>query len=297
MRGVLSVRKPARFVAGAFALVSALLLSGCGPTLQGGPGRLYTDAEERSGTRTTLAYIKAKYLSEPREDFRMFYRNYYIGENMKYINRQYYAYETGLTQDRQKIGLGLGVTSIGLSTAGSLDAVGRSTLFSGLAGAVTGVKGQYESEVLFAKTLQIIQAQMRSNRDTVATHIFKGMKLSTSDYPLSLAEADLEDYYGAGTLTAGVLKTAQSVSQDAQVAETAKNLVVEGKYSPDQSSDILRSYILVDGVWDDAREAQLQTVLDGIDKDLEVFQILDLEQYAKLRQDLVAAARARGIPL
>lgn len=295
MRGVRCVLKPARVAV--LGLVLTVLLAGCGPTLRGGPSRLYSDAEEQAATRSTLAYIKAKYLSETRDDFRMFYRNYYIGESMKYINRQYYNYETGLTQDRQRVGLGLGVTSIGLSTAGSLNALGESTIFSGLAGAVTGVKGQYESEVLFAKTLQIIQAQMRSNRDTVATRIFKGMKLSTLDYPLSIAEADLEDYYGAGTLTAGVLKTAESVGQDAQVAEAARNLVVEGKYTPDESSEVIRRYILVNGVWNEARDAQLQGILNGLDSSLDVFQILDLPQYAKLRNDLISAARARGIPL
>ena len=293
MRGVSCVRDPARSIV--LGLVLTVLVAGCGPTLQGGPGRLYTNEEERSATRSTLAYIKAQYLAEKREDFRVFYRNYYIGESMKYINRQYYTYETGLTQDRQKVGLGLGVTSIGLSTAGSLDALGEAKLFSGLAGAVTGVKGQYESEVLFAKTLQIIQAQMRSNRDTVATHIFKGMKLSTSDYPLSLAEADLEDYYGAGTLTAGVLKTAQEVSQQAVIAETIKNNVIEISYGVDNSTQVLEAYLFAEGADSVARSRILDDILKEMGVQQRVRTILYDSSAGSIRADLVRRARARGL--
>ena len=290
------VRRSVLFV---LILLSAPTLSGCSSTFQSGPQRLYSNDEEKTSTRTTLAWLKTNYLSTgDDEGLRREYRDEYIGESMKYTNRQYYDYETRLTQDRQRIGFGLGVTSIGLSTAGSLSPAGDTArILSGVAGAVTGVKGQYESEVLFAKTLQIIQAQMRANRDTVAAHIFTGMKLSTRDYPLSMAEADLEDFYGSGTLTAGLLKTAASVAQGAAAAESEKKLVVEGKYAPDDSSDTIRKYIFVNGVWNEARYEELQGILASLDRSVELFQILDHPEYAMPRNNLIKTARSRGIAL
>ena len=272
-------------------------LVSCGSSFQGGPTPLYSQAEAQNYTREMLGWLKARYYEQTDETLRAGYRNEYIGVYLTYMSREYYAYEARLTGERQRVGFGLGVASLGLNAAGSLDAFGRSTLFSGLAGTATGIRGQYDSEVLFAKTLQIIQAQMRSNRDSAAAHILRGMQLSTRDYPLSIAEADLEDFYGAGTLTAGLLKTAESVGRDAAASETEKKLVIEGKYAPDDSSETIRRYVFVDGIWNEERYQRLQTVLTTLDASVELFQILDRAEYAELRDKLIKDARSRGIAL
>jgi hypothetical protein len=87
---------------------------------------------------------------------------------------------------------------------------------------VIGVKGNYEGDVVIAKTIQIVQLQMRANPDDVSARILRRMSGNTIAYPLSLALSDLEEYYRAGTFTSGLMKATNTVGDKAEAAKTDK---------------------------------------------------------------------------
>jgi hypothetical protein len=168
---------------------------------------------------------------------------------MYIIDIEYSAYEEGLTREHQEETFAADAAAIGLNTAGTLVTPAKTTkLLSGLAGAVTGVKGVYESDVVIAKTIQIIQAQMRANRFDVARNILIRMRENSSIYPLSLALVDLEEYYRAGTVTAGLIKAADTVGKEVATKKDEKdNAIVISKPANDDSRRVLDSLLYPNG--------------------------------------------------
>ena len=63
------------------------------------------------------------------------------------------------------------------------------------------------------------------------------------------------------------------------------------------SSEIIRRYIFADGVWNEVGYEELQGILASLDRSMELFQILDHPDYAKLRDNLIKTARSREIAL
>lgn len=175
-------------------------------TLQGDPTRLYPVQYEMDVARQILPDLERQYYDAGSEPLRQAIRNDIIARRMYIINVQYSDYEANLTRENQEVNFAADAASLGLNTAGTLVPLGSTTkLLGGIAGGINGIKGNYESDIVIAKTVQIIQAQMRANRDIVATRILKNMGQSTAAYPLSLALTDLEDFYRAGTLTPGLI--------------------------------------------------------------------------------------------
>ena len=142
---------------------------------------------------------------------------------MYIIDANYSQYEADFGRQNQQLGFAADSVSQGLNTAGALFVVVPTVrILSGVAGGVTGIKGSYQSDLLGSKTVDIIQSQMRANRDQIATQIIKKMGQPTSTYPLPLAYTDLETYYRAGTFASGVLKAAEVVGENAADAQDAK---------------------------------------------------------------------------
>jgi hypothetical protein len=150
-------------------------------------------------------------------------RNEIIAKRMYIIDASYSQYEADFGRQNEQLGFAADSVSQGLNTAGALFvAVPTVRILSGVAGGVTGIKGSYQSDLLGSKTVEIIQSQMRANRDQVSTEIIQKMGQPTSTYPLSLAYTDLETYYRAGTFASGVLKAAAVVGANAAEAQEVK---------------------------------------------------------------------------
>jgi len=212
-----------RYAALAFALVSAgAILTGC-KTWDGGPDRLYTVEQELTNARDLLPTISQSYAAATNEADRFRYRNDYIGYRMYIIDVEYSEYEAALTSERQKFGFLTSVGAQGLNTAGALVSPASTVrILSGIAGGVSATRGYYDSEIVVAKTIQIAQGHMRAERDRVAVRILTGQTKAVIDYPLSAALHDLEDYYRAGTLTAGLIEAVGEAGAAAQTAAEIK---------------------------------------------------------------------------
>jgi hypothetical protein len=205
------------------ACMGLALLTGC-QTVQGGPERLYTIAEERTDARdVTLPEYLNGYKLARSETERLFFRNEYIARRMYIIDVEYTDYETALTKERQEFGFASAVVSQGLSTAGAVfTPANTARTLSALASGVNSSRGFYDSELLLTKTVQIAQGHMRAQRDRIARVILLQKNKSSLDYPISAALHDLEDYYRAGTITAGLIEAVGAAGQDAQIAADQK---------------------------------------------------------------------------
>ena len=234
MRGVGELRHSWPAVA-ALGL-AGLLLSGC-KTVEGGPDRLYSVPEEVAQARGLLdvaaptgvpGLIERYYTVGIDDAQRMFLRNEIIARRMYIIDVEYSEYEESLTSERQKFGFLTTATASALGIAATLTSPLRSAqIVSGTGAAVLGARGAYDTEVVIAKTLQIVQGYMRAARDNVATRqILPRTTESTVTYPLSAALHDLEDYYRAGTFTAGLIPALQESGAAAQNAANEKAIVV-----------------------------------------------------------------------
>jgi hypothetical protein len=271
-------------------------VSGCLATLQGDPTRLYPVQYEMDVARQILPDLERQYYDAGSEPLRQAIRNDIIARRMYIINVQYSDYEANLTRENQEVNFAADAASLGLNTAGTLVPLGSTTkLLGGIAGGITGIKGNYESDIVIAKTVQIIQAQMRANRDIVATRILKNMGQSTAAYPLSLALTDLEDFYRAGTLTAGLIKAADVVGTNALQVEAAKpdTVILSTTFSKDAATVALETFIRKNP----ANAAVLNALLKGTNfarapdgKPWLAVQILFGPEKAALRLQLAKAA-------
>ena len=165
------------------------------------------------------------------------------------MDMQYTAYKSGLTRERQGVGFGAALATIGLTTASTLVAsVATKDILTGTAGAVTGARAAYDSDVLLAHSVQWIQSQMRTKRSAIAERILRGMKASTVNYPLAAALTDLEEYYRAGTFTGGMLATTETLGADARFEELNKQQRLEITFNPAAAARALNDCLLQEGV-------------------------------------------------
>jgi hypothetical protein len=285
-------------------MLAGLLLSGC-KTVQGGPDRLYTVPEEVAQARTMLDVaapdgipgLVERYYREPDEGLRKFLRNDIIARRMYIIDVEYSEYEESLTSERQKFGFLTTAAATALGIASTLTTPVRSAqIVAGVGTAVLASRGIYDSEVVVAKTLQIVQGYMRATRDNVASRqIFPRLNDSTTNYPLSAALHDLEDYYRAGTFTAGLIPALRDSGVAAQQASDEKVTLIQGTFDPREANSVtLRAFLQPGGVTDQARRVRLNKYLRAMGFTIDVTAITTNSKYAGIRQQLIQFARNMG---
>jgi hypothetical protein len=243
MRGVTGLSR--RWAAVVAFLLTGLLLSGC-KTIDGGPDRIYSIPEEVTAARATIETLTAQYYGGGANENA---RNEIIARRMYIIDVEYSQYEEALTRERQELGFITATTAQGLNVAGALFTPAQTVrIMSGLAGGVGAVRGYYDSEVVIAKTIQIAQGQMRVLRDQQSDKIRKAMAQPLSQYPLSLALSDLEDYYRAGTLAAGLIKAVGDSGSGANSAAAVKQNIINVSFVADSATqDPITQYLLSTG--------------------------------------------------
>jgi hypothetical protein len=282
------------------------LLCGCAATLQD-PDRLYPVQQEMETARQHLSDFEYRYsglMGSP--DTQRLVRNDIISTRMYIIDANYSQYEANFGRQNAQLGFAADSASQGLNTAGALFvAVPTVRILSGVAGGITGIKGSYQSDLLGSKTVDIIQAQMRANRDEVAKQIIQKMGQPTSTYPLPLAYTDLETYYRAGTFASGIIKAAEVVAANAAEAQDAKDKArfITSTLATDNTMTVLRNFIRPSGKYDKARIAQLNALMAkdpaflGANGNPWLATQLITPETAGLRALLIQKARAQGIKM
>ncbi len=229
-----------------WAIVVAVALSGCLPST-GTPERLYPVIDEMNVVRLTQEELVRQYnqsvFSAPAQA--RLIRNEIIAQRMYAVDVQYTQYENALTREGQEVSFGTLVAAGALGTASTLfTPVVTKSVLSGLSTVTLATKGHYDSEILMAQTIRTIQKQMRASRNLVATDISAKLIQSVTEYPLSAALSDVEDYYNAGTLTTGVIDTSTTVGIKEDATKALKQEVAQAP--PELRAAIIRGATISD---------------------------------------------------
>jgi hypothetical protein len=305
MRGVAGWGR--RWPAVGVAFLAGLLLVGC-KTVQGGPDRLYSVPEEVGQARTLLddtgpggiPGLVERYYQAPDDTQRMYWRNEIIARRMYIIDVEYSEYEVSLTSERQKFGFLTTAAAAALGIAATLTTPLRSAqLVAGAGAAVLATRGAYDSEIVIAKTIEIVQGHMRAQRDNVATTQILPRRLESAlTYPLSAALHDLEDYYHAGTFTSGLIPALRESGKAAQIAADSKAVLIQGAFNPNEdTSRTLQSFLMPGGNADDARWTKFNGYLRAMGYKFDVGVILTNSRYAGIRLLLIQYARNKGVKI
>ncbi len=217
------------------------------------------------------------------------------------IDLGYYAYEAGLTHERQEAEFITTASNIGLTTASVLvPAVQTKDILTGIAGGITGVNAAYDDKVLLNKTIQLLQIQMRAARSQIALKIYAAMKLPATEYTLGMAMSDLEDYYRAGTMAGALIDVSNTVSGNANAANAAKNsYVVSYGFAADNTATVLQSYVYPSGMTNKPEPiayANLTKLLSQLSPPVTdpLSRVLIMSNFASARTQLLSKARSAG---
>lgn len=206
----------------AFVCVT-IFLSGCaqGPIASfRQPNRLYDISSEEEGIKDRLHQLQSGLIKSESD------RNEIISLRMYAIDLQYTKYESQLTHEDQGINLAATAVNLGLTGASTvIPSLQATHIVSAVATGLTGATTAYDKEILLSKTMQNVQTQMRTNRMTQAAKIIANMDCSLAKYPMGMALSDLEAYYRAGTLTAGLISLSTTLAQAEDDAKNKKDSV------------------------------------------------------------------------
>jgi hypothetical protein len=245
-----------------------LALAGC-QTLASGPPRNIPPVDQAhlfppDPSRTVLAAQDWTKYDTPEKKIEA--RNEYVTARMNFIDRAFHDYEQNFLQDIRSSGflmdfviasLGIGAAAIrdtqivrGLTTAGAVATAGRTT---------------FDKEVLMDRTLPTLLNQMRANRADVKAKILDRLRLGYAQYPIGLAQSDVDEYYQAGTLISALTAAADSATTRKISEEANADRAITGTYQKDLYTGALRAYLDVDDDTEFARrnavfKAQLATV-------------------------------------
>jgi len=280
-------------------------LAGCLPSLTE-PERLYPANSEVALIRDEMIRDQInvpdfKYFSQLTGAQKVIYRNAIIDARMYAIDLSYFAYEANLTRERQEADFAAASSNIGLTAASVLvGPVQTKNILTGVAGSITGINQAYDDKVLLNKTMQVLQTQMRAERNRVATKLYKSMQLSATDYTLGMAMSDLEDYYRAGTVTGALIDVSNTVSDEANSAKAAKNsFTISHGFATDTLANSLQAYVYPKGMInppDRTAYANLTKLLAQLSPPVQdpLSRILIEPGFASVRQQLLSKARAAG---
>lgn len=160
-------------------------------------------------------------------------RNEMLTARMYVADMEYQVYEANLTREIQDEGLLGTATILGLTTASTLvSPAPTKTILSGLATGVTGLDKAYNEKELLSNAMQALQTQMRADRKAQAAEIYARMfrdagnevrkPTPIGEYTWSMALADAEAYYQAGTISSALIGLSRTVANKDTNASLAK---------------------------------------------------------------------------
>lgn len=228
-----------------FAIVCVTtVLTGCNSSLSGSPHRVFTTTDEFMQAKQTYGAESISAYHAALGPRKTQLRNQITLGRMYAIDIAFSEFESELTQERQRIPFAMTTASIALSGTGAL--IADSVTKSILAAVDTGLKGTkeaYDKDILVQRTIENLQKSMRTNRNIIKSRILTNLNRPNSVYPLELALSDVEDYYRAGTITAGLIGISEKTSVQLATSEAFKVDVISTPFDPSEACEQLTSFL------------------------------------------------------
>lgn len=140
-------------------------------------------------------------------------RNTFVTMRMYDIDVRFTEYVHELSRTDTSIALAGDVIQLGLTTAATAIPVTQTTkVLAAAATAVGGAKAVYNRDVFLAQSLQIVETQMRTDRDSIKQTILSRLACPATLYPIGLGLADLQAYADAGTVTSALIGVSKQIN-------------------------------------------------------------------------------------
>lgn len=206
-------------ISAALCLVPALL-AGCA-SLKAYPDRSGNVATElQQLDQYFAATVLGTYANKPDADAQKTYRDEVVAGRVRAIDLHFGTFQQAVFREgvdtnivTDLIILGLGAATATTGGAGLKAALGATT--TGVAGARTSI----DKNLYFEKTMPALLAQMIASRKTVLVRLQQGLGRNVSQYPLSQALIDLEDYYNAGSIPGAIVAVIEQAGAAAKTQD------------------------------------------------------------------------------
>ena len=176
------------------------------------------------------------------------YRNEVVNARLRAIDLHFSIFEQELARENivGNVGVDWAVLALGGATALAPLSATKSIL-GAVSGGITGAKGSVDKNIFYNKTMPVLLAKMEALRKEVLVKIREGLTKNTSDYPLTQALIDLDDYYKAGTIPAAVIGIAVTSGESIKKSGDEIKNILKGKYSVSKEGELLRKFWKPDG--------------------------------------------------
>lgn len=142
-------------------------------------------------------------------------RNDIVNKAIGVIDLRFHELVRAVNGDRQDSAAITSYGNIAFNTAGTLvSSVVAKTNYAAAAAVSSALLGVTEKQYYFDKTLPALVAAMIAARVTVEERLRSGMQQDIYEYPGSMALADLESYFSAGTLLAAISNITKRAEQE-----------------------------------------------------------------------------------
>lgn len=206
----------------------SVFITGCKLTttsVTGAPEPLFELKDQLKFVKDNYGDTQLKaYLAETDTTKKRSMRNSIVLGRMHAIDLAYGQYERELFIERQRIPFWSSTASLGLGAAASAftDITTQTTLIA-LDNSIKGTRSFYERDILMNKSIEIVQTNMRAERNRVRASIIANLDESDTNYPLELALGDVERYRAAGTFATGIQSASNSAAGNLTISEGARN--------------------------------------------------------------------------
>lgn len=142
-------------------------------------------------------------------------RNAIMHKAIAVIDLRFHELVRGLHGDRQDAAALTSYAGIGFNTAGTLVGnVVAKTNYAAAAAVSAALLGVAEKQYYFEKTMPALVAAMSAARAAIEVKLRTGMQDDVGQYPGSLALAQLEEYFAAGTVLAAISQVTKAAEDD-----------------------------------------------------------------------------------
>jgi len=148
--------------------------------------------------------------SKTPEDKKQEKRNEIITGQLTLMDLHYNQFIQRITLNKQKLDTASDILSLGVSLAIPLTSnIGTKDTLGALSAGITGAKTSIDKNFFYEKTIPVLISQMNALRKKSRIPILQGIDKSASEYRLTDAIIDLNEYYFSGTFI-GALQSIQT---------------------------------------------------------------------------------------
>jgi len=229
-------------------LLSLLLLGACS-TISGAPPRL-TSVDVLTAEDPDYKRALDRFYRQTSDTGRQRVRNQFVETRIAIIDHEYLKFRQSLYEGRVSTDLAADLGLLSLNALGAaVSSASAKTTYAALSAALVGSKTSIDKNVYFDRTVVALLSQMETLRNNKKVDLFRGLTLSITNYPLSYAKAETDEYYLAGTIARAIqgvnatTAVAAAKSENSLREEIKKRLEAKGiavtQDSSDDVSDVL----------------------------------------------------------